>query len=567
MNDSENAKRLFFEALALMDSSDFGGAEQRFREALQISPNNSAILTNLAVVLLQSGKRPDALAFAEQAIAISSDNVEALLVVADCQMSDENGAGALATYDKIIALDPALAPVHNNRGIVLQSLDRHAEALVSYDRAIAIEPQFSSAHVNRGNALRQLKRSEEAVAAYDRALVLEPGRPQAWLDRGNALHDLGRHEDALAAYDRALGFDSELAHSWLGRGNILSVLRRYGEAVDAYRKALAHSPDLAEAWLGLGNTLQCLKCHDDALDAFAKALACRADFAGAWFGRGNVLYERKRYQEALAAYDKSLDLDREFANAWIGRGDALRVLGRASAAIEAYRQALTRGGDAGTIEYCLASLGAQPAPAVPPGRFITSLFDSYADNFDHDLVVSLNYQAPALLADALRRYSSTNAQDILDLGCGTGLVGAQVLPFKRTLAGVDLSKNMLEKARQRGIYDRLVCSDVIAFLQNDDDRFDLVLAADVFIYLGDLSSVFGGVRRVLRGGGLFCFSVEAEEEQDFILRSTLRYAHSVTYLQKLAACNRLSVAAVEPQVIRREANSDVRGYVVVMTCS
>lgn len=138
MSDSENAKRLFFEALALMDSFKFEEAERRLREALQLAPSNATLLTNLAVVLLQLGKRTEALEAAERAIAINAGNVEALLVAAHCHVLGKDDASALAIYDKIIALDAAISEVHSNRGIALQNLGRHAEALDSYDRALAI---------------------------------------------------------------------------------------------------------------------------------------------------------------------------------------------------------------------------------------------------------------------------------------------------------------------------------------------------------------------------------------------------------------------------------------------
>jgi predicted TPR repeat methyltransferase len=284
-------------------------------------------------------------------------------------------------------------------------------------------------------------------------------------------------------------------------------------------------------------------------------------------GRGNVLYDCKRYDEALVAYDKAVALDGDFANAWIGRGDALRQLRRSQEAIDAYRQALRLGGDSESISYYLASLGAEPSPAVTPGRFVASLFDSFADTFDHELVTNLKYQTPALLAATIKQQAPPDALDILDMGCGTGLAGEQVLPFKRTLTGVDLSSNMLEKARLRGIYDRLECADLVEFLQAHERAFDLAIAADVFVYLGDLSSVFQAVRRALRDDGLFCFSVEAAKEGDFVLRNTLRYAHSIGYLRALAERNRFAVAMIEPRVIRMDLGSNIDGYVAMMRCS
>jgi predicted TPR repeat methyltransferase len=567
MSETENAKRLFFEALACIDSSNFGDAELRLREALQFAPKNLSILTNLSVALVQQNKRIEAREYAEKVIAISPDNIEALLVLADFYTHNEDFTQALAAYDKITLLDSTIAQAHNNRGIVLQNFGRHAEALDSYGRAIALDTNFSDAYINRGNALRHLKRYDEASAAYDKALALNSDLPHAWLGRGNVLCELKRYDDALDAYGKTLALKPDFAEAWLGRGNVLCDLKRHDEALDAYGKALALKPDFAEAWLGRGNVLCDLKRHGEALDAYGKALARKPDFAEAWLGRGNVFDDLKRFDEALAAYDRALALNPDFAGALIGRGNALRLLRRVQDSIAAYRQALKLGADAETIKYYLAALGAEPAPPAMPERFVANLFDSYAENFEQDLIVNLNYQIPTVLADAIKRYASSNSLDILDMGCGTGLVGERIRPLGRTLTGVDLSAKMLEKARQRKIYDQLFCCDLIQFLHTQDKTFDLAVAADVFIYLGDLSLVFPGVRRAHRERGLFCFSVEGTDENDFMLRSTLRYAHSTGYLRKLAEHHQFIVETIEPQIVRRDAGADINGYLAVMRCS
>jgi predicted TPR repeat methyltransferase len=289
--------------------------------------------------------------------------------------------------------------------------------------------------------------------------------------------------------------------------------------------------------------------------------------AEAYLGRGDALYDLKRYPEALAAFDRAIALKASLANAWLGRGDALRSMGQGGDAIAAYRQALALGGNADMIRYSLAALGAEPPPALSPQRHIVGLFDMYAETFDHDLINNLNYQSPRLLAQLIARIVPADARlDILDIGCGTGLMGDGLRALKHTLTGVDLSPNMLTQARGRGIYDRLIESDIAAFLATQTDQFDLTVSTDVFIYIGDLADIFAGVRRALRGDGLFCFSVEAADDGDFVLRPTLRYAHSLAYLTRLAEQNSFIVMTVEPHAVRREAQASIPGYNIVMRC-
>jgi len=533
MNARETAKQLFFEALELVESSDFPNAESRLRDALVLAPGHAAILTNLSGVLFQQNRQAEARDCAGAALAADPESVEALLILAQCHSNDTSLSEALAAYDKVIAVDPAIAEAHNNRGIILQRLGRSAEAL----------------------------------AAYDQALALDPGQAHAWLGRGNALDRSKRYDDALPAYDQALGLAPDLTYAWLGRGNILCKLKRHDEGIAAYEKALAIEPGLAEAWLGRGNALRDLRRYDDALSAFERALALQPGLGGAWLGRGQVFQEQKRYDEALAAFDQALVLDASSTPAWVGRAEVLRALKRTPESIAAYRQALKFGGDAELIKYNLAGLGAEPQPAAAPEHYVVGLFDTYADQFDKDLLGNLKYRTPKALANTVTRLATADGLDILDLGCGTGLMGEELRALKRTLTGVDLSPNMLEKARQRGIYDELIASDLIKYLAAQHQAFDIAVAADVLIYIGDLSSVFAGVRQALRDHGLFCFSVERADEGDFVLRGTLRYAHSIDYLRALAQQHRFVVEAVETHVLRQDAGADIDGYVAVMRLS
>jgi predicted TPR repeat methyltransferase len=179
----------------------------------------------------------------------------------------------------------------------------------------------------------------------------------------------------------------------------------------------------------------------------------------------------------------------------------------------------------------------------------------------------LKYRAIDLLLGVVERFVTLGNLDILDLGCGTGLVGARLHPLARTITGVDLSSKMLEMARQRRIYDNLICSELVEFLQMQTQSFNLAVAADVFIYIGDLSSVFHGVCGVLRDGGFFGFSVQASEEQDFVLRATCRYAHSVAYLRKLAQNHGFVSETIQSKVIRQRDGSDVVGYLTMLRSS
>jgi predicted TPR repeat methyltransferase len=133
----------------------------------------------------------------------------------------------------------------------------------------------------------------------------------------------------------------------------------------------------------------------------------------------------------------------------------------------------------------------------------------------------------------------------------------------RTLVGVDLAANMIEMATARGVYDRLVRDDLNDFLGAHIGSFDLVIAADVFIYVGDIDVAFAATRAALRPQGQFAFSVEAFDGEGFILRPSRRYAHSLAYLRSLALRHGFAERAIHPVSVRQEEGQDLPGFIAI----
>ena len=81
-------------------------------------------------------------------------------------------------------------------------------------------------------------------------------------------------------------------------------------------------------------------------------------------------------------------------------------------------------------------------------------------------------------------------------------------------------------ARARGLYDELVVADMVEFLANQREAFDLVFAADSLIYLGDLEPMLDAAARALAPGGFFAFSLETTKDAPYVLQSCGRFAHA-----------------------------------------
>jgi predicted TPR repeat methyltransferase len=199
--------------------------------------------------------------------------------------------------------------------------------------------------------------------------------------------------------------------------------------------------------------------------------------------------------------------------------------------------------------------------------YVRRLFDQHAPEFDAALE-RLGYRGPALLCDAVRAVSDARLRfdRALDLGCGTGLGGAAFRPHVDRLVGVDISPAMVEQARQKGLYDCLVVGDLGEFLRAEaarEARYQLVLAADVFVYCADLTAIAAAVAGVLPGGGLFAFTVETHDGTGVRLRETLRYAHATGHVRDALHRAGLNILALDPAATRNEKGGPVAGLVVV----
>jgi predicted TPR repeat methyltransferase len=218
----------------------------------------------------------------------------------------------------------------------------------------------------------------------------------------------------------------------------------------------------------------------------------------------------------------------------------------------------------------LALLDAADAPAAPPSPYVERLFDDYADRFDTALVERLDYTVPQTLAQLVRKHAGEDVHFglVADIGCGTGLFGVEIRAHADRLEGFDLSAGMLAKAYEKAVYDRLAQADLsrpagASGLFADgapEGRADLVSAADVLMYLGDLAEVFPSAARLARPGGLFAFSVEdGGPSETPLLRPSLRYAHPEAFIRRKASESGFTILAVEKSIIRKDAGQPVHG--------
>lgn len=403
------------------------------------------------------------------------------------------------------------------------------------------------------------KRDSRPTASVSGSLGIT--RARDLLNQAFSLHQGGRLADAERLYRQSLRADAlPDAHHMLGL--LLHQQGRSGDAVPLIEKAIRLAPQAVNFQLSYGAVLASLGHLGPAATAFRRVLSVRAADQLAWRNLATAELGLGQSEDALAASGRACLLDRTDTTAWTAYAHAARRLGRLGVAADACRAALAADPAFDEARFLLAAIEGDPSRSPP--AYVRQVFDKYAGHFDRDLVERLGYRTPEMLAELAVRLLKPAAKSlsILDLGCGTGLAGVALAALARRIVGLDLSPAMLAEARKRGLYADLVEGDLesMAF----DKRFDLVVAADVFNYLGDLGPTFDAIGRALAPGGALLFSVEElADGGTFRLTEDLRYAHAPVHIRHLASERGWIEIASEQAVLRRQGGKPVAGVLLL----
>lgn len=381
--------------------------------------------------------------------------------------------------------------------------------------------------------LMAARRFREARDAWLDVCRCEPHNLEARLMLGIAQGQLGEYENAEESFRQAISISP---HSYDAHHNLGLVFARQGkleEAVACYRAALDQKHDHLPSRYSLGLVLKDLGRYSESLQHLETVLATNPVHAWCHLAVGMIHAELGSMERAVAHLEEAARLD---------------------------------SGLAGRVAYLLDGIREGRASSPLAQQHVEKLFDQHSESFDQHLFETLGYRIPELVADNIKQILGDDARGlkVLDLGCGTGACGVQLKDVAGELIGIDLSPKMIDKARQKGVYDRLVVGDMMSLLAEAQTHFDLIVATDVFIYVGDLQAVFPACARALKPGGLFAFSIEAVKAAAPVLRASGRYGHSLVYLRSLAVSCGLEVVLEKEAVIRWEFNRPIEGHIVIL---
>ncbi|WP_395826685.1 tetratricopeptide repeat protein [Elstera sp.] len=491
---------------------------------------------------------------------------------------------------------PKLAGAHYLQGLLYLGEGQPSKAVQALKNAALYGPDSPALRLAMGRAYALGGAGAQAEEQFRQALALAPGLPAALWSLSDVLMKAGRGEEAepllLSLIDARP--EDELAWERLG------VLRRErgdsAGALAAFTEAAARLPDHPRPLGNLAAALIEAGRADEALPLIEAARTKHSDDTGLARNHALALVRTGRAVAALPLYEALLaqapapDLSRDYAQAllsagrageavallalvtqdaadnlktWFLLGEAARAAGDAEAATRAYQQCLTLDPtDSLGASAALALLAGDGSPNQLPTPYLKNLFNDYAARFDHELTGKLQYRGPEVLRTLLGAQSDRQNLRVIDVGCGTGLSGIPFRDLAGTLTGIDLSPAMLVQAKARDLYDRLIEGEAVtALAELPPASADLIVAADVLVYLGDLEPFHREATRVLAPGGLLLASVEAagDPETPFHLHDGLRYQHGADALRRLLEALGYRIIALTPVTTRLNRGGPVAG--------
>lgn len=555
---------LFAKAQQLQRAGQLSKAIGSYEQLLTMLPDHTETLQFIALAHAQLNDMHNAILYLNRALKIEPTNARLHNNIANAYKKLRVDDKTIYHYQQALTLDPHYAQAHNNLATIYAAQDDVQQALHHYRLAIHAQPDFATAHYNLGLLLLKTNQLDAAKIQFTNVLTLNPNHEDAQFNIGVLQLAANELEKAEQTFQSVLKINSEQVHALTNLG-VIALKNEQGQiAVDYFTRTLALDNNHLEARNNLAATFIHHDRFENALIHYDILLQQDPHNIEYLYNAGVAQMALGHLQEATALFEKILTVqDNHFAT--LNNLAAIHIrLDQREQAVTLLEQALTANPKDKACQFMLNALtGRDKNPATCP-TYVNNLFNNYALYYDQHVQGSLDYALPHIIGRALHQLhyekAGIDGQKVhyaIDLGCGTGLCGAILRELSEHLTGVDLSAKMLAQAKSKEIYDELVEAELISFLQHNTQHYELMVAADVLPYLGELNTLFMAVYQHLTNNGLFIFTHEISKQQPWQLQDSARFSHHPDYIKTLCSQHGFQLIYQEKVIARQQNGQDL----------
>ena len=579
---------IFTMALKYFDEGNFPEAERLARQIHHTAPNNPDVLNLLGLIAQAKGLHNEACSYFSAAIRQKNDNAGYLFNLAFSLKALGQYVDALINFNKVLELAPTVKETHNEIACIYETIGDIDKARLHWQYAIQMSPDYLTAQTNLANSYRT-DDINRATDMLENIIKEHPDDVLALYDMGWLKYNQSDYQSALSYVGRALKEPSPADSIYYLQGLCFLAQNKTSDAQKSFTEAVNINSHNYDAMLCLADILSRSGQYQQAENFYKILLEANISNYLIPTNYGEMLYRQNRLLEALEQYHKAVILNPKSPDISNNLGSILKDMGDYDKALELFFNALALAEDhqAASIniwetlvlidatdkEKALQiaknwqksypnSPFAKQAVSIFEGEniennqiFTEQLFDGFADSYEM-VMQNLDYSAPM----AVRRVAGPLEGRIVDLGCGSGLVGMVIKSPENYIIGVDLSAQMLSKAASKKVYSELVKSDIFDFLSYRSD-FKTIIAADVFGYIPDIEKLL-----FLCKGKNIIFTIETlKGDKTKQIQSNGRLQHNPDHIKKILLQNRFCDIYMEDIVLRYENETPVHGCIFKAT--
>jgi predicted TPR repeat methyltransferase len=563
---SEKSIPLLELARAQHRSGDIENAIKTYRKILKEHPRSTQVMNALAIAYAQLGYYGDAFAQIKRAICQDDSDPRLYNTLGNLHFRLKEWKAAENAYQKAYQKSPKFISACNNLANVYTQMGQLKKAEKYYKHAIEMNEDFPDAHYNYATFLANTGKTDEAIVELEETLRAMPQHAKAYAQLGQIALGRENYKKAASYFKKSLAIRKDYSGVYFGLGQAQFKMEQLNDAVDSFLKTIEKESNHLLAHYFLATTYLASGDSENALKQYLQQSTINPTDE-TYYNIGVLLMNKARYQESVNYFEQAISINSKYLAAYLNLGATYLKLHQLEKAKKCYNDALAIDPTNEEIKYILSALSADKniKPAKAPKMYLSNLFNQYASYYDEHLK-HLEYHLPQLIVKCLLKNDiiGHDKQTVLDLGCGTGLCGKAIRPYAKMLIGIDIAQNMIKAAREKHIYDKLQCLDINDALSPYHDFFNLIIAGDVFTYLGDLSITFQKISKALKPQSFFIFSVEKSSQAPYTLQTSMRYAHHLSYVQMLSLQNNFAIMQNDSIILRTQEKKPVNGFLFLL---